>query len=1125
MNTTKWTCVILVMAAFAGTAKAQTTNTWANSNVTGTPTANRDWFGANKGTWIAADPVTGNLNTIQFFQNTTTQLGNTALPSAQTVNLNNGGIAFQLGTLTLSGRGSSTVNDGADLTMSLSGDALNFSAATGTVNLNAMLEGNRAITYNVGHNIQLGTASTATALTFTGNGTAAFNFNGNITSQTGTSTVTKSGSSALTLGGINTFNGLTLSGGTLLAGNNSTSSGNDNFGVAGITIYVTGNSTISYLSSALTFSFNKAIDIASGVTLTFTKGGGGSHTYQGVLSGGNNTTVAVNDANTIEARTLVFSNTANTFTGNIDLSASNSTISFNSLSDASGAGNIKFGSNANRSSAFQFGSGAIAPLVLNNRRIEIIAGGSAGGTASIYNNAAHTLTINSDLLVTGTGGTKTLELRGSNGGNNTFAGIISNGGLTTLSLNKADAGTWLLGNTNNTYTGSTTISGGTLEVANLVNGGVNSPIGTSSSAASNLKLGGGASLRYTGSGDSTDRNFTINQTAHDQKFILDASGTGPINFTSTASPVYSASNYRAIVTLSGTSTANNTFAAIVTNNGALTVQLQKDGIGTWVLINESTCTGGIIIKGGGTLVLDYSTPGSKLLDTATLTLNGGTLLLRGGSEVEVVTGTTYISGGATFITRDSGSSVLSMGEFNNNRGIGGSISFLDGTVARTTTPNNTFGMFGAWATVGNNFACNDGSGNIVAFSGATTALPTTGTGGSVNYTLTGGQNQTGSSTLAVSTLKITGTGGTDNTLALGATNIRCQHNANYLAGGILYTGGGTGVFNITADAGKGIDVTNVNRDLIINTFSGTLKVSAALQQSQTSGNLLKTGAGTLEVSSANAYTGPTYVNEGTLRLANATAAGTVAGGIQVQNNAALELIGSVNIGAEALTITGAGISNGGALRNVSGNNTYGGTITLANLGGARINSDSGSLALTNASAIVTAVFRDVTIGGEGNTTVSGLISGAGSLIKDGTGTLTLSGTNTYSGTTTINGGKLALGGHNVLSGKSVTINNNSTLDAGTYTNTLSTLKVSGSGTIVMSPGAVLAFADSRAIQWGGTLNLSGVFAAGTSLRFGTSSASLTTEQIASLKVTGYTLALDANGYLTGRPSGTLIYFM
>ena len=49
---------------------------------------------------------------------------------------------------------------------------------------------------------------------------------------------------------------------------------------------------------------------------------------------------------------------------------------------------------------------------------------------------------------------------------------------------------------------------------------------------------------------------------------------------------------------------------------------------------------------------------------------------------------------------------------------------------------------------------------------------------------------------------------------------------------------------------------------------------------------------------------------------------------------------------EALTLDGAGISNDGSLRNLSGNNAYNGNITLTRT--ARVNADAGSLTINPA---------------------------------------------------------------------------------------------------------------------------------------------------------------------------------
>src|SRR5205807_289918 len=100
--------------------------------------------------------------------------------------------------------------------------------------------------------------------------------------------------------------------------------------------------------------------------------------------------------------------------------------------------------------------------------------------------------------------------------------------------------------------------------------------------------------------------------------------------------------------------------------------------------------------------------------------------------------------------------------------------------------------------------------------------------------------------------------------------------------------------------------------------------------------------------------------------------------------------------------------NGGALRNVSGNNSWAGTITLPNVAGTyRINSDAGTLTIGGGiSETGNTDGKNLTFGGAGNVTVNGTISAdaAGDMLltKDGAGILTLTGANTYLGTTTVN---------------------------------------------------------------------------------------------------------------------------
>src|SRR5204863_65092 len=142
-----------------------------------------------------------------------------------------------------------------------------------------------------------------------------------------------------------------------------------------------------------------------------------------------------------------------------------------------------------------------------------------------------------------------------------------------------------------------------------------------------------------------------------------------------------------------------------------------------------------------------------------------------------------------------------------------------------------------------------------------------------------------------------------------------------------------------------------------------------------SGGLTKQGAGTFTASQANSYTGTTTVTAGIISVQNNTGLGTSAGATTVASGAVIQVDGSgLSIAEPINTLIGTGISAGGALRNLANNNTWSGAITLG-VGGARINSDAGTLTLTGG---ITGTGLPLTVGGAGNTTINttGINTGA-----------------------------------------------------------------------------------------------------------------------------------------------------
>ena len=171
------------------------------------------------------------------------------------------------------------------------------------------------------------------------------------------------------------------------------------------------------------------------------------------------------------------------------------------------------------------------------------------------------------------------------------------------------------------------------------------------------------------------------------------------------------------------------------------------------------------------------------------------------------------------------------------------------------------------------------------------------------------------------------------------------------------------------------------------------------------GSVTQIGAGTTILTANNIYTGGTTIRAGTLQLGNnGGTTGSITGnvvdnGLVAFNRSDSVTFGGVISGAGSVTQIGTGTTILTANNIYTGGTTIGaGTLQLGN--GGTIGSLTGNVVDNG----VVAFNRSDSV------TFGGVISGAGSLVKQGTGTLTLPGKNTYTGTTTINAGSLIVDG-------------------------------------------------------------------------------------------------------------------
>ncbi|MFN2507824.1 MAG: beta strand repeat-containing protein [Chthoniobacterales bacterium] len=435
--------------------------------------------------------------------------------------------------------------------------------------------------------------------------------------------------------------------------------------------------------------------------------------------------------------------------------------------------------------------------------------------------------------------------------------------------------------------------------------------------------------------------------------------------------------------------------------------LTKTGSGVLTLSGANTFTGGTTLSAGVVKILSNAGLGTGAATVSsgaefqfqggvtvanTMTVNGNGTANRGAlvniSGNNAVTGAITL-GSAVTIGSDTGTLTAS-------GAISGSYALSKVGAGTLTLGGNAANTYSGTTTVADGTLQLNKTAGRNAFAGALTIGDGTGNANSAE-TRWLASNQVPAVTITVNS---------DGSLNL--NNFSDSIGALVLSGGRVATGTGTLTLggNITSNgsATSGSIAGNLalgaNRTFTIadGAAAEDLDISAIISGAYT---LTKSGAGTMVLSGASTYTGLTTVGAGVLNIQHASGLGSTAGGTYVVAGGALQLEGGIAIGAEGLGLNGNGVAGNGALRNISGNNSYAGAVTLYSA--STISSDAGTLTLSG--TLANGGFG-ATFGGVGNVAASGVVSGLGSLTKTGAGTLTLSGANTYTGGTTVNGGTL-----------------------------------------------------------------------------------------------------------------------
>ncbi|EJL9990017.1 fibronectin-binding autotransporter adhesin ShdA [Salmonella enterica] len=266
---------------------------------------------------------------------------------------------------------------------------------------------------------------------------------------------------------------------------------------------------------------------------------------------------------------------------------------------------------------------------------------------------------------------------------------------------------------------------------------------------------------------------------------------------------------------------------------------------------------------------------------------------------------------------------------------------------------------------------------------------------------------------------------------------------NTYSGGTTITGG-----TLTADHADSLGSGDIDNSGVLKVGEGDLENTLS-----GSGSLVKTGTGELTLSGGNDYSGGTTIIGGTLTADHADSLGTGA----VANSGVLQ----VGEGELENTLSGSGslVKTGTGELTLSGDNTYSGGTTIA----------GGTLTADHADSLGTGAIANSGVLQVGEGELENTLSGSGSLVKTGTGELTLSGDNSYSGATTITDGTLIAANVNALGSGNIDNSGTLMLDAEGEFNLANVTTQSGA-TTELARGTTLNV-DSLTQQADSTLNI------------------------------------------------------